>query len=83
MPDSIKVLLFRIAMVAGAALFCWFGFDHRYGALLIFALVITWFVFRAYDDWGTFLKRCVLTVPFVALIELSLYMFISPDRATY
>jgi len=83
MPDGIKILLIRIAAVAGAALFCCLGFDHRYGPLLIFALVITWFVFRSYDDWGTFLKRCVLTLPFVVLTEVGLYAFIAPDRWTY
>ena len=83
MPDSIKILLIRIAAIGAAGLFCCLGFDYRYGALLIFALVIGWFVFRTYDDWGTFLKRCALAVPFVFLTELSLHAVIAPDRVIY
>jgi len=83
MPDGIKVLLSRIALIVGAALFYYFGFDYRYGALLVFWIIVTWLILRSYDDWETFLKRCVLAVPFISLVELGLYVFLRPDLFTY
>ncbi len=83
MPDGIKIVLFRIIAIAVAFLFFQFGFDWRYGALLACWIIMTWFILRAYDDWGTLLKRCVLSLPFIALLELGLYAFIRPEHYTY
>jgi len=83
MSGSVKMLFVRMAAVVGAVLFCCLGYEPRYGSLLVLVFVMTWFIFRSYDDWSTFLKRCVLTFPFVVLTGLSVYAFIGPDRWIY
>lgn len=83
MPDSIKILLLRIMMIVGAFLFYYFGSDYRYGALLVGGVIMTGLIMRTYDDWDTFLKRVMLSIPFIAMVELSLYILLRPDRFTY
>lgn len=83
MHDGLKILLARIMLIAGGFLFFHFGLDWRYGALLVGWAIMTWCILRSYDNWGTVLKRSVLALPFIALVELSLYMLIKPDHYTY
>lgn len=83
MDDGIKIILFRIALVAGIALFYFLGFDWHFGALLVAWLIMTWVILRTYDDWSSFLKRCMLSLPFVALLQLSLFLTINPEPYTY
>ena len=83
MHDSLKILLARIMLIAGGFLFFHFGLDWQYGALLVGWAIMTWGILRSYDNWGTVLKRVVLALPFVALVELVLYMLIKPNHYMY
>jgi hypothetical protein len=83
MPDSIKMLLIRLAAIAGAFAFFYFSLDWRYGAVLVVWVVMTWFILRSYDDWFTVFKRCVLSLPFIAVFELTLYTVVRPERYMY
>ena len=83
MDDGIKVVFFRIALIAGAVLFSCLGIPPQYGVFMAIWLIMTWLILRSYDDWGTFLKRCMLAVSFVVLYELSFYMFFPLDLFDY
>lgn len=83
MPDGLKVVLFRLALVAGAAAATVIGLNPRWGVLVLAFSILFWGVLRTYDDWTSFLKRCLLAIPFIVLAEIGLHLFLRPAHYNY
>ena len=83
MDDSIKALLIRLIVIIVAFLFFSLGIDWRYGALFALWLIMTFLILRAYDDWKSFLRKCLLSLPFISIVELCLFLLIHPEHYTY
>jgi hypothetical protein len=83
MPGGLKVLLFRLVLVAGAAAATVIGLNPRWGVLIIAFSILFWGVLRTYDDWTSFIKRCLSAIPFIVLAEIGLHLFLRPARYNY